>query len=303
MLNRTDTEKPKLPISKIVSPPTADASATSTQFAALMEQLSKARQEVETERARLREIENLLVEERVKREDAEERAKRLEGQRVQAPPSPPKSEEEHTPIDEQQQDDPKESLPDPKRLQERFDLLLAEFNEYKIAAEQWRAEKDQAVKERDEEKEQRLSLMDMIEKIKSEEAAARSSPKRKSRGRRRSRSKSANGGVVGDRGGADEEDHDDHNDHDEDAVESSEGHLVNGSAEKKLHKSTNGHPVVHHRGAKGSDQSDTRRTPFARRDLHLTEAAPYLSAISVVMIGVAVMALLNKMQRGESLKS
>jgi hypothetical protein len=296
-LARSDTERPKLPTSKSAVPSTSEAVASATQFASLMDQLNKARQEVETERTRLRETEDLLVQERVKREDAEERAKRLEGQRtLHVPPSPVKSEESTTPIDDEQQDVPKEDLLDAKKLQERFDLLLAEFNEYKIAADQWRAEKEQAEKERDEEKKQRLSLMEMIEKIQSEEAAGRS-PKRKTRGRRRSRSKSMEAPALGSRDGTDE----DPTAGDEDAEDADE-RFANGTLEKKTKATQNGHPVVSQKGTKGSDQSDTRRT-LARRDFQLTEAAPYLSAISVVMIGVAVMALLNKMQRGESLKS
>ena len=237
------------------------------------------------------------MQERVKREDAEERAKRLETQRLLVPPTPAKAEESYTPIDDEQQDLPKDDLPDPVKLQERFDLLLAEFNEYKMAAEQWRAEKEQAEKERDEEKEQRISLMEMIEKIKSEEAA-QSSPRRKSRGRRRSRSKSTDAATINSRDGAAE----DSTTFDDEDAETHE-HVGNGSLEMNAHKAANGHPIISQNGAKGSDQSDTRKSLFARRDMQVTEAAPYISAISVVMIGVAVMALLNKMQRGESLKS
>ena len=296
-LSRSDTEKPKLSLAKGTPPSTTEAVANATQFANLMEQLNKARQEVETERARLRETEDLLVQERVKREDAEERAKRLETQRLLVPPTPAKAEESYTPIDDEQQDLPKDDLPDPVKLQERFDLLLAEFNEYKMAAEQWRAEKEQAEKERDEEKEQRISLMEMIEKIKSEEAA-QSSPRRKSRGRRRSRSKSTDAATINSRDGAAE----DSTTFDDEDAETHE-HVGNGSLEMNAHKAANGHPIISQNGAKGSDQSDTRKSLFARRDMQVTEAAPYISAISVVMIGVAVMALLNKMQRGESLKS
>lgn len=296
-LSRSDTEKPKLPIMKGMSPSTTEAVTNQIQFATLMDQLNKARQEVETERTRLRETEDLLVQERVKREDAEERAKRLESQKLVIPPITAKVEEHPTPIDDEQQEIPQDELPDPKKLQERFDLLLAEFNEYKMAAEQWRAEKIQAEKQRDEEKEQRISLMDMIEKFKSEEAA-RSTSKRKSRGRRRSRSKSTSAPAIDSRDGANEEDATI-----DDETADAHGHTANGSLEKLVHKATNGHPVVNTSVVKGSDQSDTRRSIFARRDLPLAEAAPYLSAITVVMTGVAVMALLNKMQKGESLKS
>ncbi|KIW04058.1 uncharacterized protein PV09_04876 [Verruconis gallopava] len=296
-LSRADTEKPKLPTSNTSQPSTTDALATAAQFASLMEQLNKAKQEVETERARLRETEDLLVQERVKREDAEERAKRLESQKLLVPPPPAKPEDATTPIDDVKQDLPKETEADVMKLQERFDLLLAEFNEYKIAAEQWRAEKELAEKERDEERQQRLTLAEMIEKIKSEEASR--SPKRKSRGRRRSRSKSSDTSPSLSHDGAKED-----RDIDAEAVDV-EQHHSNGSIEKTIKAATaNGHPFAGSRTASnGPNQSDTQRNTLVRRDLQLTEAAPYLSAISVVMIGVAVMALLNKMQRGESIKS
>jgi hypothetical protein len=76
----------------------------------------------------------------------------------------------------------------------------------------------------------------------------------------------------------------------------------NGSLDKVHHTAENGRPLATHRVVQGSARSNEGPT-LARRDLQLSQAAPYISAISVVMIGVAVMALLNKMQRGESLKS
>lgn len=294
-LTRIDTARPHLPPSSKSAMSTTEAVTNAKEFANLMEQLTKARQEVETERQRLKETEENLLQERVKREEAEERAKRLESQRLNVPPSPAKSEESHTPIDDEHQDLSQNDAaqPDTKKLQERFDLLLAEFNEYKQAAEQWKAEKEQAESERDQERKERLSLAEMIEKIKAEESGR--SPRRKSRGRRRSKSKSTAEETLRSHDGtreasADETDFE-NDDHETNGV------MVNGT--KGV---ANGHPISGTpKGSKGSDQSDTRRSALLRRDTAMREATPYLSAVSVLLLGAAVMALINKMQRGESI--
>lgn len=284
-LNRSDTERPRS-LSKSFSS-TTEAVANAAQFATLMEQLTKARQEVETERGRLRETEDLLVQERVKREDAEQRAKRLESavsetQLHQVTPSPEQSDGTHTPIEDDEQQD----MPDPKKLQDRFDLLLAEFNEYKVLASVWQAEKEQAEKERDEERKERKTLAEMIEQLRAEEATrVEKEAKRKAR-RRRSRSKSSGETIRPD--GVEDSASDD----EVEGVKSTS----NGTHEQKK-TLQNGHPVVNHKHPKGSSQSDTA---LAQRGLPITDAAPYISMISIVMIGVAVMSLMNRMQRGEA---
>jgi chromosome segregation ATPase len=161
-LSRSETERPKLgsvnssPV-KPVSNGMVDSLASAAQIANLIESLAKTKQEVEVQSARLREVEDQLMQERVLREDAEERAKRLEKERksheaprIQVPESPVKAVESATPIDEEQQEDEKvDNSSSDKKLQERLDLLLAEFNEVKASAERYKHDKEQAEKERD----------------------------------------------------------------------------------------------------------------------------------------------------------
>ena len=72
-LKRSDTEKPKLSGGSPVS-------RESSQILSLAEALSAARKDLESQGARVRELEDLLRQERTARENAEERARKLEGQ-------------------------------------------------------------------------------------------------------------------------------------------------------------------------------------------------------------------------------
>jgi hypothetical protein len=265
--------------------------------------LTKTKQEVEAQSARLREVEDLLVQERVRREDAEERAKRLEKerkvpeiQRLQLPSSPKKDDDSSTPIEDEHQDEAEPSdHAQNEKLQNRLDLLLIEFNEFKVTAERWKHEKEQAEKERDEERKERLTLAEMVEKLRAEELERVDKEQKKEARRGRHRSRSASAGTQQENGTAKATDHDS----DKDEVESIPREFAPGSKDGEPQQ--NGHPVVHQKHPQGSDQSDTRAA-LAQRGAHFAQAAPYISAMSVVLIGVAVMALINKMQRGEPVK-
>jgi hypothetical protein len=301
-LARSDTEKPKLgstsPIKAAVLS-SQEATPSTAQIANLIEALNKAKHEAEAQNLRLREVEDALVQERVKREDAEERAKRLEkekdnimpdGERELLPPSPA-TEESSTPIEDESQEDKLDNTEyiNNQVLQDKLDTLLAEFAGYKILAEQWRQEKILAEKERDEERKERKSLAELVEQLRAQEAERVEKEKKREakRGRRRSRSASSNGSATKSVDGTQEKD------------------CIDADGDKALSPEpeeveSNGHPVVQHKHAQGSDQSDTRA--LAQRGAHMAHTAPFLSAFSVVVIGVAIMALVNKMQRGETMK-
>jgi hypothetical protein len=305
-LARSDTEKPKLVTanSSPVKPVSngTESLASAAQIANLVESLTRTKQEVEAQSARLREVEDLLVQERVRREDAEERAKRLEKERklpeiqkLNAPPSPTKSEDSSTPIEDENQDNiPSGDESQTKKLQDRLDLLLTEFNEYKVNAERWKLEKEEAEKERDEERKHRSTLAEMVEQLRAQEVerVEKESKKQAKRSHRRSRSTSADAHAANGTVKANEQDNL------QDDGDQSDVRDMSGT---KSELQQNGHPVVHQSHPQGSDQSDTRAA-LAQRSPNLAQAAPYLSAMSVVLIGVAVMALINKMQRGESVK-
>ena len=80
LLRRSDTERPKYgsPNSSPVRGASLDqgsSGSSALQIASLSEALNAAKKEMEAQNLRLREAEDLLIQERVKREDAEDRAR------------------------------------------------------------------------------------------------------------------------------------------------------------------------------------------------------------------------------------
>jgi len=303
-LRRSDTEKP-LSASANSSPSRGGSSDQSiaAQMASLREALSEAKREVETQNARLKEVQDSLAQERVRREDAEERAKRLEREWKQRegnqgwlrlPESPPKDDETSTPIDDEEVEEPIAGAPAedtaPSDLHRELEKLKLEFSDVKAAAERWKLEKEQAEKERDAERAERQSLAEMIERIRAEEAERVAKERRKEEKRKARRSSSTPAVDV--------------------AVENEESKVVEtvedrlddaedeemARDESKTGVLQNGH--IDHDRVKDSPQLHDLGT-LASRSAQIYHAAPYLSAMSVVLIGVAVMALVNRMQKGE----
>lgn len=302
-LGRSDTEKPQLasgsPV-RLVSSAISEGLPSAAQIATLIDALSKAKEEAHVQSVRLREVEDALVQERLKREDAEERAKRLEkdeekllpdGYLSQPPPSPA-TEESSTPIEDESQEAKMEESEHDKnqKLQDKLDTILAEFSRHKILADQWRQDKIIAERERDEVREERKGLAELVEQLRAQEAERVEKEKKREakRGRRRSRSASADGSVTNTSDGTEETE----------SKDTRNGNPTFASGPKDAE--TNGHPVVHQKHAQGSDQSDTQEV--VRRGTHMAHTAPFLSAFSVVVLGMAIMALVNKMQQGESIK-
>jgi len=302
-LRRSDTEKP-LSSSTNSSPSHGSSDLnTAAQMASLAEALNAARREVESQSIRLKEVEDMLVQERVRREDAEERAKRLEKERKQRegnqawlhrPASAPKDDETCTPIDDEVAEETivGASLEDaaPSELRREFEKLKLEFSEVKAAADRWKHEKEQAEKERDAERAQRQSLAEMIERIRAEEEERLAKEKRKEERRKARRSSSTSAvdptvenvetkvvETVEDCSGNDEEE-------EISKDESKKVAMQNGHVDGERVKDS---PQVHDLGT------------LVSRNAQILHAAPYLSAVSVVLIGVAVMALVNRMQKGE----
>lgn len=298
-LRRSDTEKP--PSSSVNGSPSKGATSdqgTAAQIASLAEALNAARKEVETQSIRLKEVEDLLVQERVRREDAEERAKRLEkdrkqreGKWLEPPETSSKDEESTTPIEDGNGeativgDAIPEEIP-ASDLRKELEALKVEFSEVKAAAERWKKEKEEVEKERDAERAERQSLAEMIERIRAEEVDRLAKEKRREERRKVRRSSSTSSGALSGTtaNGAIEkvEDLGDDSEDEVDRVDSEKTLLQNGHADRSLSK--DGGPDIQ---------------AIAARNAQLYQAAPYLSAVSVVLIGVAVMALVNRMQKGE----
>jgi hypothetical protein len=187
------------------------------------------------------------------------------------------------------------------KLQQRMDLLLTELREAKESSERWKHEKEQAERERDQERQEKLSLMDMIEAQRTAERE-RTDKKSRSRGFGRWRKNSdgkRDAATLADNGtesSAADVDTASNDISDNDAITTrTDSNLtpspgsprnlsfsMNGHAERSLLQQADGKPAVIH--------LDT---------LRLVQAAPYLSAMSVVLIGVAVMALVNKISGNE----
>jgi hypothetical protein len=295
-LKRSESERPSL--SNGVAHHTARADSTShNEFLRLTEALEVSRRDLDVQKKKLREMEDLLVQERVRRENAEAKARKLEreqGEKEAGPKPPltvdvakaeaaslPKDGESSTPIDE----DPSSELgiksksqpvdeSATQKLQQRMDALLAEFRQVKESAEHWKREKEQAEKERDEERKERLSLVEMVEKMRREER------ERLQRKEARRKEREAKEGAVA--VAADEI---------KPPVEDEPASAVDApDTESPRLLMSNGHMPGLLNHVKGGEVVQSSRA---------VQAAPYISAMSVVLVGVVVMALINRMSKGE----
>ena len=298
-LRRSDTERPSS--SSINGSPSRNSSSdqgTAAQIASLAEALSTARKEMETQSIRLKEVEDQLVQERVRREDAEERAKRLEKDRkqrdvtwVETQETSTHDDENVTPIEDEEGEETiigaVQEDTSANDIRRELEVLKAEFSEVKAAAERWKKEKEQAEMERDAERAERQSLAEMIERIRAEEIDRLSKEKRKEERRKARRSSSTSTGALSGTtaNGAIEKVEDLCVDSDDelDAVDPKKSFLENGHLDNTL--------------AKDVELPDIET--LTARTTHLYQAAPYISALSVVLIGVAVMALVDRIQKGE----
>jgi hypothetical protein len=323
-IRRSDTERPKLANGPLTGSSKSDSTAAS-QITTLSEALIMAKKDMDDQSKKLRDLQDLLVKERVRREDAEARADKLEkeqrGSSTTSTDETPngivvkphvKEEAVTTPIEE----DPNSEIGHKKRepekvdesatakLQRRLDLVLAELREIKESSERWKHEKEQAERERDEERKEKLTLREMIEtqrNVEKERTEKKNSRQRgfgpwrkNSDGKREAATNSTSEGVFEPSAtGVDAAV--DNLFEPETSVARTDSNLtagpmsphnlslsMNGHAEQSLLWQADGKPAVIH---------------LDRRQL--VQAAPYLSAMSVVLIGVAVMALVNKMSGNE----
>ncbi|RMZ72247.1 cytoplasm to vacuole targeting vps64 [Pyrenophora seminiperda CCB06] len=287
-LRRSDTEREK----------TGSPVRSDPQLSSLTEALTNAKKEIESQGTRLRDLEMLLHEERRAREDAEERAARLERETnkdhgdaetvvgdtdaEEAEAAGPEHEEltgsENGSV-------PSDSTEDTTaRLQQRLELMMSEMNEMKQQMERYRERAETAETDR-------KTLVEMIENIRKDNAKAESNG-----ARRRSRSDSASEKEsvptdikLGD------------------GYESEEGEIMI-IKEKELDEDgpeasglgasrQNGHHVQH----KDSKQSRNAESLVAQRlDRNpMYYGGPVGAIVTVVAIGVAVMAMLNQYPKAE----
>lgn len=295
-LPRAVTEKPGLDMNG--SPTKAE---TSNQFLSLVEALSSAKKELDSQGARMKALEDMLQHERSARESAEERARRLEDQRrrgengsvVDEAVEPPavdthkqsnginQSDGNHdsqqtrslqvTKTPEELSKDTANGSASTARLQQRVEQMVAEMDEMKKQMEKYKRRAESA---EEESVTTRRTLAEMIEKIRHEGAS-----KDADGITRRVSMEIATQTETGPE--ADKE-------------SSRVGTLLNKAAGGE-----NGHAIGPGELAQLERAMATAlaRSPNARD--RLSQSAPFASMLGVVLIGVGLMTYLNGWQKVE----
>ncbi|KKZ67760.1 hypothetical protein EMCG_06577 [[Emmonsia] crescens] len=286
-LKRSDTEKPKTPM----HPP---VNRESSQILSLIEALASAKKDLDAQGARVKELEDLLLAERAAREQAEERARNLEGStfkqetksEIEAAFEPPTTSENGTTVSEEETlvepSEPEGSKPaaDPtlaqpskissdaisEQLQQRLDGMIAEMDEMRKEVAKY---KQCAEKAENEASESRKTLAEMIEQIRSTrtEISPNSSPENIKIGLDNSQIEADTlVEFFNKRAGQANGPHDTSSTSHQLDLASKE---VYGAYVKQRHKNM------------------------------LDHTAPYASMLGVVLLGVGIMAYLNGWQRGD----
>jgi len=284
-LRRSDTER-----QKTGSPVRSDA-----PMSTLTDALTSAKKEIESQSVRLRDLETMLNEERRAREDAEERANRLERETRKeqedadlhhANGSVEHATEEKTTGLENGSASP-DAADTTSRLQQRLELMMTEMSEMKQQMERYRERAETAEADR-------KSLADMVESIRRDNARTSS---REARRRSRSASRLARIAAGTRNDGSEEE-----NDAEEGEITIiKDKDLDDEGTEELLRRANlpNGHTVDHDdekASAKASNALVTQR--HGRSDL-MYHGGPVGAIVTVVAIGVAVMAMLNQYPKAE----
>ncbi|EXJ63702.1 hypothetical protein A1O7_00037 [Cladophialophora yegresii CBS 114405] len=271
LLKRGETAKP--PKNESHSP----TNPQNSQMLSLIEALSIAKKELDSQGARVKQLEDMLKQERSAREDAEERARRLEQHAASRPVSvveealetptqaqKPGSNEQQSILDSDGELDAKT-----KHLQQNLDQVLGEMQRLKSDVDKFQrraetAENDAA--------HARTSLAEMIDKIRVENEKAESLPKQLHERR------------------------DDRGFEAEAAAEPSESTVMSAV---KSRPQANGHirsPMLpeHLERAVATVLRDRSSNADS-----IAQSAPYVSMLGVVLIGVGLMAYLNSWQKSE----
>jgi hypothetical protein len=284
-LRRADTERPKA-----ASPVRPDAQMTS-----LTDALNSAKKEIETQSVRLRDLENLLNEERRAREDAEERANRLERESIQEPEDNVADQGAEEPEVTEPKQEESTGLQDgatspisddtTTRLQQRLESMMAEMNEMKQQMEAYRERAEAAESDR-------KSLAEMVESIRKENdnlASQASSRRRRSGGEvAKDAARTATEGSEGSE--AEQGEITIIKDHNID--EASPGPATKDSAQ-------NGHPIESGDGKQIVKAAHALAAQSNNRTDLMYHGGPVGAIVTVVAIGVAVMAMLNQYPKAE----
>jgi hypothetical protein len=260
LLKRTETAKP----GSTSGSPTGPNQSSMLQ---LVEALSQARKELESHSVRVKELEQMLKEERSARADAEEKARKLE-QTAAARPV--------TVVEEVDEDDESKSIAVPptnapeqatraeagqQDLQARLEHMVVEMQQMRSSMDQFQKRAETA--EADATK-ARESLSEMIQRIRQENAADEDISNTVGPKSRHSRTTS----------------------HDPDSEDSKDSKAANGHVSSPKLPSHLEHAVT----------TALRQTSNGSEEA-LAQSAPYVSMLGVVLIGVGIMAYLNSWQK------
>lgn len=276
LLKRSDTAK---------QPNNTTNSPTGTQrseILSLMEKFNSTKQELDSQVARVTQLENMLKQERLAREKAEERARRLEQHTASRPvsgveerseglaePDPLESTNTESTSNGHIDDDTDNRT---RKLQQHLDQVLGDLQKLRSEVDnsQQRAESAEA-----DAATARQSLAEMIEKLREEDEEVENSPKENHK-RRKTRETSQTGRER-------TEDEDDPNNKTlVQRPKHANGHIRAPRLPEHLERAFA--TVLQEKNGNG----DT-----------LAQSAPYVSMLGVVLIGVGLMAYLNSFQRTE----
>lgn len=292
-LKRSDTDKPKSASSN--SPISRDSS----QIIALLETLATTKRELETQGTRIKELEDLLHQEKAAREFAEEKVKKLEMTSLSEKMEHVDIPEEHdvaasltedSLVDQEHDvteasvqtngfilpsevptasDSEKAELSTEAQLQRRLESVMEQMDEM---SKQMAAFKERAEKADNENGELRQSLAEMIETIRKERAENASSAVTDSKSHTEAHDSSK---IISDHDHA--------------------GLVANGAVGSKTGDSS----VECFESASKRPEIDVASTAIAQwqRRHYLEEASPYASMLGVVLLGVGLMAYLNGWQK------
>jgi chromosome segregation ATPase len=286
-------EKPDASLSKRIDSEKSKSTGSSVrpdaQMSTLNDALQTAKREIESQGLRLRDLEAMLTEERRAREDAEARANRLERERLSFESDSVNGvlhqDESHDDTGETEtviaNGSTSSSLPDAatSRLQQRLDTMVSEMNEMKLQMEKYRQRAETA-------EDDRKSLAEMIENIRNDNAKTAG---KEAKRRDRSHSGSAQEVVDGQM----------ERSIDAEYPEEGEITIINerdgdeDANDALVRKGQNGLPAEHNGTAVSNKTSQALATRANRNDLALLHGAPAISMLTVVALGVAVMAWLN----------
>jgi hypothetical protein len=285
-LKRSNTERPRSVTS--VSPVRQEPTS---QIITLVEALASAKKEIDTQSARMRDLEEMLQKERQAREVAEELAKRLELQSetkvnghaktstgvsvMEEAFEPPSESVDAKEVDSALGSTSAEPTVDPKALSEstlllekRIESMLVDMQELRQQMEAFKARAETAEFERDA---GRRSLAEMVEKIRAEESARKSASSELATSP--ISEENALGHVL-------DGESDDSKAVLLEGIASSNGNAVGPGSEKELEITTVG----------------TLAKAQPSHDHLLYHTTPYASMLGVVLIGMGLMAYLNGWQ-------